>query len=209
MKLTIFPWHLEELAKKGYTTDQIVLLSWIHEKLDLTDFINCGSARVTALYQSLSRKGLITENGEELTTVGKELIIFVNTKNPRKVTKKKSVTTEFEEWWKAFPGTDTFVYNEIRFNGCRTLRQNKEKCRIKFDVIVLEGEYTPRKLIDALSFDVEKKKSMSVKTGVNKLTYLQNSLTYLNQRSYEPFLELIKSGAKVEKVPKIIGATDV
>ena len=50
---------------------------------------------------------------------------------------------------------------------------------------------------------------MSVKLSTNKLTYMQNSLTYLNQRSYEPFIELIKEGAKIEEAPKVTGGTDV
>jgi len=41
------------------------------------------------------------------------------------------------------------------------------------------------------------------------LKNMQNSLTYLNQRSYEPFIELIKEGAKIEEAPQIVGGTDV
>jgi hypothetical protein len=56
---------------------------------------------------------------------------------------------------------------------------------------------------------VLQKKENSVKQRSNKLTYLQNSATYLNQRSYEPFIELIKEGAQIEEAPKIIGGTDI
>jgi hypothetical protein len=80
---------------------------------------------------------------------------------------------------------------------------------LKFDKILLEGEYTAADLIAALKFDVEQKKENSVKLGTNKLTYMQNSLTYLNQRSYEPFIELIKEGAKIDEAPKIVGGTDI
>jgi len=56
---------------------------------------------------------------------------------------------------------------------------------------------------------VAQKKENSVKTGTNRLSYMQNSFTYLNQRSFEPFIELIKEGGKVEETDKPVGGTDV
>lgn len=165
--------------------------------------------KIAALHQSLVRKGLITDTEDKLTTLGKELLQFIETKEPTKIVKKKPATTEFEEWWKVYPGTDTFTHNGKKFSGNRGLRQNKDECRLKFDKILLEGEYTAADLIAALKFDVEQKKENSVKLGTNKLTYMQNSLTYLNQRSYEPFIELIKEGAKIDQAPKIVGGTDI
>jgi hypothetical protein len=38
---------------------------------------------------------------------------------------------------------------------------------------------------------------------------MQNSLTYLNQRSYEPFIELIRGGAVVKQSVKPITGTDI
>jgi hypothetical protein len=38
---------------------------------------------------------------------------------------------------------------------------------------------------------------------------MQNSLTYLNQRTFEPFIELIKAGVKVVEQPTDIGGTDI
>jgi hypothetical protein len=38
---------------------------------------------------------------------------------------------------------------------------------------------------------------------------MQNSLTYLNQRSFEPFIELIKEGAVIEETHKPTGSTDI
>jgi len=126
-----------------------------------------------------------------------------------KIVKKKPATTEFEEWWKEYPGTDTFVYKGKKFTGSRSLRRDKDECRLRFDKILLEGEYTATQLIEALKFDVLQKKENSVKTGTNRLAYMQSSNTYLNQRSYEPFIELIKEGAKIEEAPKVVGGTDI
>jgi hypothetical protein len=51
---------------------------------------------------------------------------------PRKIEKKKPSSSDFELWWKAYPGTDTFTHKGKKFVGCRTLRQNKDECRLKF-----------------------------------------------------------------------------
>ena len=38
---------------------------------------------------------------------------------------------------------------------------------------------------------------------------MQNSLTYLNQRTFEPFIELIKEGHKIVEAPQVAGGTDI
>lgn len=209
MKLNLTSFHFRELIVKSYSLDHIFLLKLIHEQTDITELVK-ESDKIAALYQSLIRKGLITENGSKLTTMGTELLVFLESKEQRKIEKKKVDVSMFEEWWKAFPGTDTFIHNGRKFIGSRSLRAGKDDCRIKFDKILLEGEHTAKDMIDALKFDVQQKKEMSVKTGVNKLSFMQNSLTYLNQRSYEPFIELIKENKTiVEPTKTFTGGVDI
>lgn len=150
--------------------------------------------KIANLRQGLIRKGLITEE-EELTVNGTQLLEFVESKGEKKYVKRKPATAEFDKWWKTFPGTDIFTHKNRKFSGNRSLRTGKEECRLKFDKILIEGEYTAEQLIAALEYDVLSKKEASVTEGTNKLKYMQNSLTYLNQRSYEPFIELIQEGA--------------
>lgn len=206
MNLEINLHHFEELIKKGYSLDIIFLLLLIEKNIDITEIVN-NSAKISAIYQSLVRKGLITDHDEKLTIMGKELISFIKRKGEEKIVKKKTSLTEFETWWKTFPGTDTFTHKGRKFTGSRSLRQNKEECKVKFNKILLEGDYTAKQLTDALQYDVEQKKEASIKQGTNKLTYMQNSLTYLNQRSYEPFIELINEGTELEYVPQ--SGTDI
>lgn len=198
--------HFEELIKKSYSLDHIFLLKLIHENNDISPLLE-GSMKIKALEQGLIRKGLITDEGA-LTITGTELLVFLDTKNKTKFLKTKVNNTDFETWWKAYPGTDTFAYKDCSFIGSRTLRQNKEECRIKFDKIILEGEYTANQLTEAMQYDVDQKKAMSAKLRSNKLSFMQNSLTYLNQRSYEPFIELIQQGVKIEE-PIINKGTDI
>lgn len=198
MKLNLSPWHYEELIKKSYSLDHIFLLKLIHENYDVSGLIE-NSLKIDAIHQGLTRKGLITDNGA-LTTIGVELLLFLDSKEETKLVKRKSATSDFELWYKAFPGTDTFTHKGKTFTGSRNLRKSPEDCRIKFDKILIEGEYTTKELIEALKFDVLQKKEASVKENTNKLKYMQNSLTYLNQRSYEPYIELIKEGIEIKEI---------
>jgi hypothetical protein len=206
MKLTITPHHFEELIKKSYSLDIVYFLKLIEEQYDVSAMVK-DSARIAALYQSLIRKGLITENGDKITTIGNDLLKFLETEQEVKLIKKKSSVDDFETWWKVYPGTDTFSHKGKKFAGSRSLRQNKEDCKIKFNKIIIEGDYTAKQLTDALIYDVNQKKESSFKQNVNKLTYMQNSLTYLNQRSFEPFIELINQGVEIDNTPQ--GGTDI
>ena len=195
-----------EIVKKSYSLDIIYLLKLIEDETDIKDLLE-DSAKMSVIHQSLIRKGLITDDGNKLTTIGKDLIKFIESEDDLKFVKKKSSVDEFETWWKTFPGTDTFTHKNKKFTGSRSLRQNKEDCKIKFNKILIEGEHTSEQLIKALNYDVEQKKEASIKQGTNKLTYMQNSLTYLNQRSYEPFIELINQGVELESTPQ--SGTDI
>ena len=208
MKLNLSPWHFEELIKKSYSLDHIFLLKLVHENYDISP-LSEDSMKISALHQGLIRKGLITEEGA-LTTIGIELLVFLDSKEEKKFIKKKVSITEFEEWYKTFPGTDTFTYKGKTFTGSRNLRQNPVECRLKFAKILLEGEYTVKELIEAVKFDVLQKKEASLKENTNKLTYMQNSLTYLNQRTYEAYIELIREGITINETHKpISGSTDI
>jgi len=209
MKLHITPQQFEELIKRSYNLDIIYLLKMIEEQYDIAPLYK-DSMKISALYQSLIRKGLITETDDKLTTIGKDLLEFVGTKDSRKIIKRKPATTDFEEWWKTYPGTDSFEYKGKSFKGTRALRLHKDDCRLKFDKIILEGEYTAQQLIAALNFEVTQKKETSISENANRLKFMQGSSVYLNQRSYEAFIELINNGAKIDEAPqKPTGGTDI
>jgi hypothetical protein len=209
MKLSITPQQFEELIKKGYNLDIIYLLKLIDEQFDISPLCE-GSMKIDSVYQSLIRKGLITKDDEKLTLIGKDLLKFIETKNDVKIIRRKPATTDFEEWWKTYPGTDSFEYKGKTFKGTRALRLHKDDCRLKFDKILIEGEYTASQLIAALNFEVIQKKEASLSTGTNRLTFMQGSSVYLNQRAFEAFIELINDGAKIDIAPqKPTGGTDI
>ena len=151
---------------------------------------------------------MITEE-YKLTIEGKELLAFFDTSSRETIVRVKQDGDLFEQWWKVYPGTDTFTHKGESFTGTRGLRVNKDECKIKFDKILGEGEYTADDMLAALQFDVTQKKENSVKAKANKLTYMQNSLSYLNQRSFEPFIELIKEGNKIEEASEQFKGFDI
>jgi hypothetical protein len=209
MKLHITPQQFEELIKRSYNLDIIYLLKLIEEQYDISPLYK-DSMKIASLYQSLIRKGLITDTDEKLTVLGKDLLEFVGAQGGKKIIKRKPATTDFEEWYKSYPGTDSFEYKGKTFKGTRAIRKGKDECRLKFDKILLEGDYTAEQLIAALKYEVLQKKESSVETNSNRLTFMQNSVTYLNQRAFEAYIELINEGNQVEVAPdKPEGGTDI
>lgn len=167
------------------------MLECLNEGTDLNKHNN--GAKVKAWKQNLYRKSLVTEAGE-VTTLGKELLASLlspSSTSPREIIKKavSNADDAFDKWWKLYPSTDMFSYGGVKFDGSRGLRQKKEECRKKFGEILLEGEYTPEDLINALDYELYMKKENSIKQKENKMKYMQNSLTYLNQRTFENFIE--------------------
>ncbi len=206
VKLTLY--HFKELLKNGFTLDMVFLLKLVEEGHDLKDACN-GDPKLEILAQGIYRKGLISGENK-ITLTGKNVLKFLKEEAPKdKIIKKKPATEDFQRWWKAFPGTDTFKHKDKSFSGSRSLRRDVENCRLKFNAILSEGEYTADDLVAAVEFDVLQKKENSYKSGENKLKYMQNSLTYLTQRSFEPFIELVKQGITIEEKPKPVGTTDI
>jgi hypothetical protein len=209
MRLNVTPEQFEELIKRGYNLDVIFLLKLVDEQYDVSPLCD-GSMKIGSVYHSLIRKGLITADDEKLTTLGRDLLEFMNTKSTGKLIRRKPATTDFEEWWKNYPGTDKVEYKGKTYPGTRSLRLYKDDCRLKFDKIILDGEYTAAELIEALKYEVLQKKEASIATNSNRLTFMMGSSVYLNQKAFNGFVELIRDGAKIDIAPqKPKGGTDI
>jgi hypothetical protein len=208
MNLNIQISHFEQLLKNGYSLDIVFLLK-LAEEGECLESLCKESPKLEALYQGIYRKGLITVE-DKLTLTGKAVLEFLSTtEETTTLVRKKKTDDEFDLWWKAYPGTDTFKINGRSFTGTRSLRNKKDECKAKLHKILDEGEYTIKELIEALEFEVNQKVNNSIKTGVNKMSFMQNSLTYLNQRTFEPFIELIREGHKQEIDTPVSGSTDI
>ena len=208
MKLTIHPEKFLEIIKKSYSLDIIYLLKLIEQNYDVSELCK-ENVKINVLYKTLIRKGLITETEDKLTLLGTELLEFIESKASTKFKKKKVGNDGFDSWWEAYPGTDKFEYKGRSFPATRALSVSKDECRTKFNKILLEGVYTLEQLVEALKYDVQSKKDNSISTGTNNLTFMQNSLTYLNKKTFEPFIEIIKEGKVIENNDYYAGSTDI
>jgi len=198
--------HFEQIHKNGYNLDMVFLLLLAEEDVDIKSLC-AASPKLGVLYQGIYRKGLVTEDNK-ITLAGKAVLEFLNGTSPEvPLVKKKVIDDDFNRWWKAYPGTDTFKHKGQSFTGTRSLRKEKEDCKTKLYKILDEGEYTIDEMVAALEYEVLQKKENSIKQKVNKLTFMQNSLTYLNQRTFEPFIELVREG--IEVVQTNTGGTDI
>jgi len=206
MKIQLTDEKFDELMNKGYTTDQIITLKLVDEGIDIMS--RKDTPKWGILLQSLIRKGLLFETENKLTTIGRELLVFVDSKDRKKINKPKASSTEFDLFWEAYPRSDSFEYRGKTFQGSRSLRVDKDTCRTLFNKIIIEGEVSAKQIIEALNLEIFQKKEKSVKEGSNKLSYMQNSATYLRQKTYDGFLDLINSGVKITET-KSIGATDI
>jgi len=208
MNIKVTPYHFEQLLKDGFTLDMIFLLKLIDEEFDIKTLAE-GGAKTDMLCQTLRRKGLVSEQFK-ITVLGRNLLEFMNSRaKTSKIVKKTQTFAEFERWWAAFPGTDIFTHKGKSFSGGRTLRVYKDDCQVKLDAILAEGEYTVDQLIAALEYEVLQKKENSFKTGTNRLSYMQGSLTYLNQRSFQNYIELINQGVVIKEADEPIKGMDI
>ena len=204
MNINITHYHFEQIYKAGYTLDIIYLLKLVDEGFDVTSL--CEDPKISMLCQTVRRKGLLTEEFK-MTTVGKAILGFLDEEGTpdKKFVKKRQSSEAFDLWWKAYPGTDTFTHAGKDFTGTRSLRAKKDDWKIKLNSILAEGDYTIEEMIAALEYEVLQKKENSVTNKTNKLSFMQNTLTYLNQRTFEPFIELIKEGRKIVETQPVKG----
>lgn len=207
MNLTLTFSHFKELTKAGYSLDMLGFILFVEEGNN-PDEMCADDAKMKILYQTVRRKGLLSESNK-ITIVGKQVLSFLDEKVEVKIPKKKKTDTDFDTWWNMYPGTDTFTYKSQSFTGTRGMRVKKEDCKTKFNTILQEGEYTAGELIAALQYEILQKKENSLKTKVNRLTFMQNSLTYLNQRSFEPFIELIREGKTIQESAEPLKGMDI
>ncbi len=200
--MNISPQLLEQLYSQGLCMDVVFILQLIDKEAIVVE--ECSSITIGFIQKCL-RKQLITED-MKLTIKGKELIESMNTGQEYKAKKKEK--SKFDEWWEYYRPTDAiFQFDKtgnindksIVFKGTRSLRTKKEDCKSKFNRIIDEGVYTADDLIEALKYEIILKVQASFQKKENKLSFMQNSLTYLNQRTFENFVEL----SKIDKSQKI------
>lgn len=197
---------LEEVFSLGLEMNHIWLLSKLGEGYWTS------IPKVQVWFQTLQRKGYIVLNPSNFyvaTEEGKTLLNAISkgekglkqTQRKKIVKKQEEKNSDFDRWWNAYPRVEAFSYGGKEFAGSRAFRNSIDECKAKFLKILGEKEYTADDLIRALEYEVLQKKRMSVQENTNKLKYMQNSLTYLNNRTYENWMEQSKKAIVEIKEP--------
>lgn len=180
---------------------------WMLENPD----VEINSPKIIGWKQTLVRKGYLDMQGV-LTKEGSSLLVGISSGMMPEVVKRKrekriEITGDFEKWWTAYPATDTFTYRTKVFKGSRALRMNKLGCQVKFGSIMSKGEYTIEEMIGALELEKKQKMELSLQENRNKMSYFQNSETYLNQQTYAAYIELLKENPKA--IEEVVHVTEV
>lgn len=148
------------------------------------------------IVQSLERKGWIEKDGKP-TVFGKDIYnqLCISNNTNKEVDIKKKVQENFssklegfEEWWNIYPTTNTFIApNGNKFSGTQVKRVKKDACQDVWLTLV-NKDFTAQDIIKSTEYHFNIVKSISGKTGKNELTFIPNSLRYLRERVFEPFI---------------------
>lgn len=149
--------------------------------------------------KSLVRKGWIDDN-YNITVYGKDIynqLLLVNKKN-KEINIKKTIMdkfqkdlTDFENWWNVYPSTDHFIYNSVEYKGTQAKKIKKDECSDLF--ILLNAKYSFDDIIKATQYHIETAKKQSIKTNKNQISFIPNSLRYLREEVFQPFIEISKN----------------
>lgn len=151
--------------------------------------------------QNLYRRNFIDFYDEKIRSYDELDNIFLTKKSELLVTQLYEVITNakqieapvldsdslFEEFWTIFPSSDKWG----TFTSTRSLKQDKEGCKKKYKKILQEG-YKHDEVIKALEYQLDMfKKNSSM--GNNRMTFFQNSATWLNQKTFLQYIDLMNN----------------
>lgn len=199
--------------KERLTVDHLLILECLYNKdyvmLDKYDH-NFSLERALNNYQNLERKELIVADDSEntyyiISVIGREFYEEILDLSMGNISSKSSIRLKrdelFEKWWSSYPATSDWESEDgRRFISGRSLRAGKKEDNRKLYYKILnEGRYTADEILECLLYEIEAKKKQSLSTNHNHLQYMQGSITYLNQRTFENFIDIIRSGKRINE----------
>lgn len=155
-------------------------------------------------YRKLESLGMVVD--DVITPHGRNYYSnFLKTKGVLKKTragviKKGLYTTEFLEWWETYPSSDNFEYQGEIFSGVRGLRTKKDECSAKYELV--KQELGHQMLLDCLKYEVDSRIDQSSVRGENLLTFMKATISYLNNRGFEPYVPLVSKYGKYKTKQK-------
>lgn len=200
---------LQKLKSDRLTADHVFILQLLfNRQFDLLDLYDKNFTEERALlnYQGLERKQLIVPDPADhsyyiISLEGTDYFLSLvalrnNTSYQPQALSRQEKNRAFDEWWNTYPSTTYWVAGDGRvFTGDRALRSGtQEENRKLYFKILNEGIYAHQQLLACLKYEIAAKKRQSLQNGSNCLHFMQNSLTYLRNRTFEHFMELSRQG---------------
>lgn len=137
-------------------------------------------------YNAVSKSTLLSLSA--LVSLRECLASLGEKKEKKKVTIE--FTPEFEKWWKEYPTMD-FIFRGKRFTGTRILKENKERCFIRYQEIIAVGNFTHEQLLNSLKVEVQARKIASFRhthPHYNDFQFMKASMSYLNSGAYKNYI---------------------
>lgn len=183
---------INEIESTGLSFDQFLALYKLYSYEYGARIIEYNSDMINT-YIELEDKKLIkiitNDNGALTFHLREDGKVLMDKFLSKSIEINKPVTTEikdknhmFEEFWMTFPNSDEHsIYKKTR-----VLKAGKDNCKRKYFEYLRQG-IKHEDIIKALRYEIKLRRDNN--NGQNKMTYMKNSLTWLNQKEFEILLE--------------------
>lgn len=177
---------IKEMFDAGIDVNCLFILEVIAKEISLGEMFK--EPKVQNWIQTLIRKQLLTKEGK-VSTIGTALLQRLT---GGKVEKHVPEEDMFEVWWRVYPATGSFEWKGQSFPSTQNKRVKKKECRKVWEEILLE--YTPEEVIQGTANHFHLAMDLSVKNRKNEVHFISNSLTYLGNRLFVPYIGERKKG---------------
>ena len=160
---------------------------------------------LSARYQFLKKNEYLIEDPNDtskmiISVKGQDLYDLLS--NPEPITihsivvdcADKTPDDNFEEWWKTFPTTTSWVTDDknTKFIGSRNIKNlTKANAKVKYLKLLNQG-LKHEDLLGSLKYEIALKKLDSIKKNANQMEYFKGMESYLNQERYLAFIDTYK-----------------
>lgn len=141
--------------------------------------------------------GNITESGVKLVNLLSDYRNIPDIGDIKKELKKVKAEhdTKFIEWWDTYPvgnaWKDDAEHGNKMYPGSRGFKTKKDECEKLYLKALAEGT-KHEDMLGAIKYEVNEKKREARRTGQNKLDYMVNTHSYLLNKLYINFIEMMK-----------------
>ena len=168
---------VEEVAKSNYTLEDVLVLIELEYSRRGKKFPYSSTKKEQ--YVDLYKRGILTASteGYKISVEGFQELRKIIGMTPLKL-ENSTVKKDFNEFWETYPISD----GHGPWLRTRGLKSNKINCEKVYSMAIRNGTKHDD-IIKALKWEIKDRKQNSIQS--NKMSFMKNSYTWLNQREYE------------------------